>query len=454
LTRWQRVANLRAMSSHAPAPQRLADALRYIGPGLIITASIVGSGELIVTPRVASETGFQLLWLIVLGCVVKVFVQIELGRYAVASGKTTLQALDQIPGPRVRVSWILWVWAVVFVAIISQVGGIIGGTAEVFKAGGLPVDHRWVAIGLGGSVAVLLAGGRYRWIELFCTVLVVLFTLATLVAVTALQWSDHRITAANIIEGFRFQLPENLGTAFAALGIIGVGASELIYYPYWCLEKGYGRRVGVQGSPGWRERAQGWLRVMRMDAWISMVIYTAATAAFFLLGAAVLHAKALKVADQDMIPTLAHMYQESFGGWGLWIFLIGAFATLYSTAFAATASNARLLTDALALFGFTRYESEEARTRMVKRCSVLLPAYATALYLVSAAPVTLVIISGVGQALLLPFLAGAALYFRYRHLDAGLRPGPVWTMFLWLSALAMAAAGIYNLMVEIQKRWP
>jgi Mn2+/Fe2+ NRAMP family transporter len=148
------------------------------------------------------------------------------------------------------------------------------------------------------------------------------------------------------------------------------------------------------------------------------------------------------------------MYQESFGGWGLWIFLIGAFATLYSTAFAATASNARLLTDALALFGFTRYESEEARTRMVKRCSVLLPAYATALYLVSAAPVTLVIISGVGQALLLPFLAGAALYFRYRHLDAGLRPGPVWTMFLWLSALAMAAAGIYNLMVEIQKRWP
>jgi hypothetical protein len=60
----------------------------------------------------------------------------------------------------------------------------------------------------------------------------------------------------------------------------------------------------------------------------------------------------------------------------------------------------------------------------------------------------------VGQALLLPFLAGAALYFRYRHLDAGLRPGPVWTMFLWLSALAMAAAGIYNLMVEIQKRWP
>jgi manganese transport protein len=165
-----------------------------------------------------------------------------------------------------------------------------------------------------------------------------------------------------------------------------------------------------------------------------------------------LHAKGLKVEDKDMIPTLANMYQESFGAWGLWIFLIGAFAVLYSTAFAATASNARLLADALSLFGFTRYETDEARARMVKRCSIILPTYATALYLVSGAPVTLVIISGVGQALLLPFLAGAALYFRYRHLDADLRPGRLWTTFLWLSALAMAAAGIYNLIVEIQKR--
>jgi manganese transport protein len=440
------------MSTPANAPTRLADTLRYIGPGLIVTASIVGSGELIVTPRVASETGFALLWLIVLGCMVKVFVQIELGRYSVATGKTTLQALDQIPGPRFRVSWILWVWLAVFLAIISQVGGIIGGTAEVLTTGGFPVANHWVAIGIGGSVAVLLALGRYKLVEIFSTILVVIFTIATMVAVAAVQWSKYPITMANLIEGFQFRLPENLGTAFAALGIIGVGASELIYYPYWCLEKGYGQRIGSRTTSGWLERARGWLRVMRTDAWISMVIYTSATVAFFLLGAAVLHAKGLKVEDKDMIPTLAHMYEESFGAWGLWIFLIGAFAVLYSTAFAATASNARLLADALSLFGVTRYATEEARARMVKWCSVILPTYATALYLVSAAPVTLVIISGVGQALLLPFLAGAALYFRYRHLDAELRPGQLWTAFLWLSALAMAAAGIYNIILEIQKR--
>jgi manganese transport protein len=435
-----------SMSSPTPPPGRLRDALRHIGPGLIITASIVGSGELIVTPRVASENGYQLLWLIVLGCMIKVFVQVELGRYAVASGLTTLQALDRIPGPRFRASWFLWIWAIVFLAIISQVGGIIGGTAEVFAAGGVPLDHRVIAIGIGASCAILLAIGRYKMVEVFSTILVVIFTVATIIAVGALQWSPYRISAANLADGFRFQLPENFTTAFAALGIIGVGASELIYYPYWCLEKGYAARVGSREAPGWLDRAQGWMRVMRVDAWFSMVIYTTATVAFYLLGAAVLHAKSLKVADKDMIPTLAHMYRESFGAWGLWIFLVGAFAVLYSTAFAATASNARLLADALELFGLKRYPTAEARARMVKICCVALPAYATAIYLVSAKPVTLVLISGMGQALLLPFLAGAALYFRYRQLDAELRPGAVWSGFLWLSALIMAAAGLYQLL--------
>lgn len=439
------------MTEPTPAPRRLGEMVRYIGPGLIITASIVGSGELIVTPRVASENGYRLLWLIVLGCMVKVFVQIELGRYAVARGLTTLQALNGIPGPRLRVSWILWLWAAVFLAIISQMGGIIGGTAEVFAAGGLPVDRRWIAIGIGGSCALLLAIGRYKMVEVFSTALVVIFTVATVVAVGALQWSEYHIRFADIAAGFRFELPEHFGTAFAALGIIGVGASELTYYPYWCLEKGYARRVGPREAPGWAERARGWLAVMRVDAWISMVIYTSATVAFYLLGAAVLYARSLKVSDRDMIPTLANMYLGSFGNWGLWVFLVGAWAVLYSTAFAASASNARLLADALELFGVTRYADEAARRRMVKACCVVLPLLSTAIYLATTTPVTLVMISGVGQALLLPFLAGAAIYFRHRGLEPELQPGKVWTALLWLSALCMAAAGAYQLYEQLFK---
>src|SRR5690349_10620461 len=75
--------------------------LLRLGPGLIIAASIVGSGELIATTKTGAEAGFWLLWLIILGCVIKVFVQVELGRDAIVRGKTTLDALSEVPGPRI-----------------------------------------------------------------------------------------------------------------------------------------------------------------------------------------------------------------------------------------------------------------------------------------------------------------------------------------------------------------
>ena len=61
-----------------PAPTDFKGILKHLGPGLIITATIVGSGELIATPALAAKVGFTMLWFIILGCLVKVFVQVEL----------------------------------------------------------------------------------------------------------------------------------------------------------------------------------------------------------------------------------------------------------------------------------------------------------------------------------------------------------------------------------------
>src|SRR5690606_27972770 len=116
--------------------------------------------------------------------------------------------------------------------------------------------------------AVLLAIGRYLFIERFSTVMVGMFTLFTVFAVFALYGTPYAISSAHIARGFRFELPADFTVAFAAFGVVGVGASELIYYPYWCLEKGYARYTGPNdGSPEWNERARGWLRVLRWDAW-------------------------------------------------------------------------------------------------------------------------------------------------------------------------------------------
>ena len=432
------------------APAGALGIARQLGPGLIITAVIVGSGELIVTPKLGASVGFGMLWFIVLGCLLKVFVQIELGRHAVTHGTTTLAALDGLPGPRLRVSWVLWLWLLMYAGLVFQVAGMVGGVASILSIAGLPLPVPATAVLVGASCALLLLFGRYRFVEAFSTFLVAAFTITTMVAVIALQTTPYAVTLAQLGDGFRFRLPPSFNVAFAAFGIIGVGASELIYYPYWCLEKGYARRVGANdSSPAWAERARGWLRIMKIDASLSFVLYTSATLAFYLLGAAILHGKGLVVEDAHMIDTLSHMYRETFGQWSLWVFLAGAFAVLYSTVFGATASNARLFADGLEVFGLRRYESAEARVRMVRLGSVLLPAAFTSVFLVFGNPVSLVIVGAVGQGLMLPFLAFAALHFRFFQSAPALGGSRVFTACLVLSAIVIAAAGVYQVAQQV-----
>jgi Mn2+/Fe2+ NRAMP family transporter len=438
-----------------PAPTGLRGIARQLGPGLIITAVIVGSGELIVTPKLGASVGFRMLWFIVLGCLLKVFVQVELGRHAVVHGQTTLAALDTLPGPRLRVSWVLWLWLLMYLGLVFQVAGMVGGVASVLEVAGLPLSLPSTAVLVGLSCAGLLLLGRYRLVEAVSTLLVAAFTVSTIVAVVALQTTPYAVTAAQVASGLRFELPPSFNVAFAAFGVIGVGASELIYYPYWCLEKGYAQRVGrADGSPGWAERARGWLRVMQVDAALSFVLYTTATLAFYVLGAAILHGKGLAVEDSRMIETLSHMYRETFGSWSLWVFLAGAFAVLYSTVFGATASNARLFADGLEVFGLCRYESAAERTRMVRVGSVLLPLAFTSVYLVFGNPVSLVIVGAVGQGLMLPFLAYAALHFRWFETDPALAGGRAFTALLVLSSLAIAAAGVYQVAQQLRSILP
>ncbi len=111
-------------------PQNVTGILRQLGPGLIIAGSIVGSGELIATTKTGAEAGFWLLWLIVIGCVIKVFTQVEFGRFTIVTGKTTLEGLDSLPGPRWRVNWILWYWLIMFLVSMAQLGGIVGGVGQ------------------------------------------------------------------------------------------------------------------------------------------------------------------------------------------------------------------------------------------------------------------------------------------------------------------------------------
>jgi len=112
------------------APTNLRGVIRYLGPGMILAAGVVGSGELIATTKAGAQAGISLLWLILLGCVIKVFAQIELGRYAVTTNETTLTAINRLPGPRFRANWIIWLWLIMMGTTYGMMGGILAGVGQ------------------------------------------------------------------------------------------------------------------------------------------------------------------------------------------------------------------------------------------------------------------------------------------------------------------------------------
>ena len=153
-------------------PQTFLQRLRFIGPSLILTGSIVGSGELIVTTTLGAKMGFVALWLIIISCAVKVIMQEEIGRYAISSGESALEAVNRVPGPRWRVSWVVWGWMIMSFLVTVQVGGIIRGIGQSLNL--LLPNVGVIAWGLSMSLltVILLLGGRYRFVERVATILV------------------------------------------------------------------------------------------------------------------------------------------------------------------------------------------------------------------------------------------------------------------------------------------
>jgi Mn2+/Fe2+ NRAMP family transporter len=228
-----------------------------------------------------------------------------------------------------------------------------------------------------------------------------------------------------------------------------VGATELIQYPYWCQEKGYAKWTGPRDdSPEWAARAEGWMKVLRWDAWCSMIVYTSATIAFYLLGAAILGRTGLDPSGDQMVRTLGEMYAPVFGSAAQAIFLFGAFAVLYSTYFVATASHARVSADAMRIFGLIN-GSEESYRRWVKIFCIIFPILFLASYAFFRAPKELVLAGGFMGALMLPFLGLAALFFRYKRCDSRLAPGRAWDIGLWISCIGMFITGGYALYSKV-----
>lgn len=435
-------------------PAGLRGGLRFLGPGMITSAAVVGSGELLTATTLGAQVGFMLLWLVLVSTFVKVWVQIELGRWTISTGRPAISGYADVPPKLLGRGWVAWLVLFMFLQFLIGQAGVIGGSALAFSMllpiGGDPFSAlsigAWVLILVLVAIAIHIVN-RYELVENLSTMLVLAVTLFAVVTLVLVQFTEFAWGSVDVGDGLRFQIAAGaMGVALAMFGMTGVGAGEITAYTYWCVEKGYAAWSGPNdGSTDWVRRARGWIRVMKLDAWVSWVIYTISTAAFYMLGAAVLNPQGLVPEGTEVMQVISGIFSGTVGEWGGLLFLFGAGVALFKTILANVPSLGRQVANTLSVFGAFDWTDMAVRDRWMRVIMVILPITWGTLAVLVQSPLTLVIIAGILNALFLIGVAVATLYLSRTQTDPRVKDGPVFTVLLVVSAVAIVAVGVISL---------
>ena len=424
------------------APTTFLERLKFIGPSVIVTGSVVGSGSIVMTPLLGAAAGFILLWWLLLSIWSKPIIQAEISRYIVVTKKTFLEAFADMPGFKTTIqgkttSWLVWFMFIGVVPSIAGMGGLAGAVAE---AGNtmfpLITTELWVVLSCLFTW-MLLYFGSYRSLEKTLLVMVLLFSFITMIIAIAMQFTDYQVSASQISQGLSFTFPtEYLPLALAVFGFTGISYGEIMAYTYWCLEKGYADSAG-----GDIEETKHWIKTMQTDVWVTVFFITLGTLPFFFLGAGVLNnvtelQESLATSsfwDIDVISSLQNMFSLVLGGWAKWLFIIMAFFVLFSTLLSGTAAFTRTISDYLISMGLVR-EKEDTRKNLIQLVAFVIPFLSGLFYFVLPNPFTLLLIAGIWAAMGLPIVNIGALYL-VNKLEPELQPKLITKLILWGSLI-------------------
>ena len=433
-------------------PQSLLQRLKYIGPSIIVTGSVVGSGSIALTPLLGAAAGFSLLWWLLLSMWSKPLIQAEISRYVIVKKQTFLEAFAHMPGFKTTIrgkttSWLVWF---MFIGVIPSIAGMGGLAGAVAQAGNLMIPfisvEAWVVTGCL-ITWLILYWGSYKTLEKTLLAMVAFFSLVTLIIAISMQTTTYQVTGQDLIQGLSFSFPSNhVALALAVFGFTGISYGEIMAYTYWCLEKGYAKEEGES-----LQDTRAWIKVMQTDVWVTVLFVTIGTVPFFLLGAGVLNELGLyPPPDGDIIKTLLSMFTSILGNWAKWLFILLAFFVLFSTFISGTAAFTRTISDYLISMGLV-LEKPNTRQQLIKLIAFLVPLFSGIAYFLLPNPLTLIMIAGVWAALGLPIVNIGALYL-VNKLEKELQPKSSTKIILWLTLLlqvAMAVLIVYSLTIGI-----
>ena len=227
-----------------PEPKSLRN---YLGASVIILATALGSGELILWPYITTQVGLGLVWLSVLGISVQFFLNMEIERYTLVTGETAVTGFSR-----------MWVgWSVIFAlgAILpNTIPGWASGAAELFTfifglgEGALPIVATIFLISI--ALALTLSPVVYQLLEKVQAVLVIIvlafITLAIFIATDLSAWTGVVTEAPQGIANLPTYWKE-LGaiSILAAVSFAGAGGANNLCQSNYVRDKGMGMGIHI-----------------------------------------------------------------------------------------------------------------------------------------------------------------------------------------------------------------
>ncbi len=334
---------------------RARDLLAHFGPGMILMMTGIGTSHLVAAPAAGGRFAYALLWCLPVAYIFKYYGFEMAFRFTNATGKSLLEAY--------ATAWKKWpLWYVIVTTLvqcaIGQAGRLIAAAAvlyyvssEVFGLQGSL--EMWAAIVGLLSIAIILRGS-YRAVEVTTKALAGILVVSTLAV--------YFVQPAPISEMGHFflvEIPDGSWLLIAGfLGLLPTGIDVSLQASEWGKAKRAGMskvrpRLEEMGlvprfdpfsspkedltvdisklSPHAREYCRRWFRIGLWDFRTGHVISFVLGAIFLLLAAVWLYPS--PVEGTGVMGEIAGIFTLSVGPWMMWVFIIGALAATFSTAF-------------------------------------------------------------------------------------------------------------------------
>jgi hypothetical protein len=348
-------------SGDLPAPWPLR---KMLGPSVILAGLSIGSGELVLWPRLTLEFGFTLFWACWIGVTLQFFLNMEIERWTLLTGESAVVGfvrLHRAFGPIFFVcATVPWIWPGWATGAATLVQWELGGSVTLMAIAGL------IACGVVLSVGPVV----YKTVEMLQFVLVgVIFVGAGALWIAAVR-AEH---VAALIEGALAvgTLPEgvNLPLLLGAVAFAGAGGSVNLDQSNYVKDKGYamGAHVGRITSPFTgreeatsevgvavrdtaenRARWKVWWRRTNVEHFFSFyVLALLALAAFCLLAVALLPTGTPPADGFAFLADQADALEARFGAAARYAYIGTGIAVLLSTELALLDAVARVAADCL-----------------------------------------------------------------------------------------------------------